>query len=917
MYPISTALKEAFESGAMQYARITIGQTVIENSRIRERSLSVNRYALAEETVLFGSCVAAEANVMLENGDHAYSADSFLDAEAFIEIGAKVNGIVSYVPIGYFTIDVATRERSLIKLSALDRMMNFEQLLPDNFTVNETVDDLLTRVCTACHVQRGTFTLPVNGSVTVQGTLDDAKTYRDILRYIAEITGTIAYISYDGKLMLGWYGDTATFSIALSNRKSGSVDEESTTITSVSIVMGDDMVTSGTGAKIVVRDNPLVAIASSTPQQLCDALYNHVNGYTYTTFDAVVLAAPQLFPLDAATFTDNEGNDHFVCCTDWLYTLNCDTKIAGKGGKKAYGRGYSLAEAVFTAANIATGAVTAEKINVQDLAALRATIAGWRMSYDSLYKDIAIGTYTYRVQLHAPTTPTASTQAISVSRRLTANPNDPWEYVSEIMYNGRINTKDIVATDGTFTGTINTNNGFIGGWEITNEQIRRPNSIVDYDEFSIDSSGEIRITHPTGGSYHSYEEALQTTIRDGVVQAAHGGIVHGAVFAGFDFATMSGDGIEVHNQDYEIGVPGGLQSRLGYEELVVKNRDILRTHRSLVGGYATSIPANADLNNIAYLSVGRYICASDATAASLSNSPAEYAFFMEVLAPISDTIDNESTGTGVYRIQKITRFDGVEYTRKANSGSTAGTFTFEPWYRKHDARVSEENSAYWMKTQTSRPSSLDFTHIGTDSRGHMRLDLSTSAQTGGVNAVFGEGYVQTFMWDTNAKWDAQFYIPDDDGKSPAFRTYNASSNTWSEVKRCVCETEGTTTIDGIEWTWQKYTDGYVDMYADITVKGTWASWGNQYVLRNANSTTYQLPFTLSKKLVDTTSVVGWEGDTACYPVNYTSIVQTGVSENYTTCDIGRPSAGSNNTNYYCRKYIRGKLQTSRNLLHMA
>ena len=108
MYPISTALKEAFESGAPQYARITIGQTVIENSRIRERTLSVNRYALAEETVLFGSCVAAEANVMLENGDHAYSADSFLDAEAFIEIGAKVNGIVSYVPIGYFTIDGVT-----------------------------------------------------------------------------------------------------------------------------------------------------------------------------------------------------------------------------------------------------------------------------------------------------------------------------------------------------------------------------------------------------------------------------------------------------------------------------------------------------------------------------------------------------------------------------------------------------------------------------------------------------------------------------------------------------------------------------------------------------------------------------------------------------------------------------------------
>lgn len=907
MYPISTALKEAFESGAPQYARITIGQTVIENSRIRERSLSVNRYAVSEDTVLFGSCVAAEMKVTLDNRDGLYSSEDFRDNEAFLEVGCEVNGVVDYVPMGYFTFDDVEKLRSTISLSALDRMVKFEIEVPDSFYEgnNGHLTTIVSRICTACGVPKGTFTFPTTYVFVTEDwkalSGESIKTYRDLLRYIGEVTGTIAYIDCNGYLMFGWYSTTTNFTVDSSNRRNGLIAEEATTLGSVSIVWQDDMVSAGSGAKIVIRDNPLTLCAyvplmtPVTAQTIATTLAGQVDGFSYRTFQAEILPAPNIMPLDKGVYTDAEGNDYTVFCTDFLFVLNGGTSVAGKGGKKSHGRGYTMNESVFTAVNIAANAVTADKINVQDLAALRATIAGWGINWDAIYKDITIDNYTYRVQLHAPLTPTASTPAFSVSRKPTATPSASWEYVTEIMYDGKVISKDLTAN-----GRVR----ITPDYSVQSEPAMVLANPYDGSTTSVDSR---RIDmQDVDGASHLEPYSVEFETRDGSTVEV---VCNGSSF-------QQGSGIEsgititVNRSPVQV-------SKLTEESLVVNNRDILRTHRSLVGGYATSIPANADLNNIAYLSVGRYICASDATAASLSNSPAEYAFFMEVLAPISDTIDNESTGTGVYRIQKITRFDGVEYTRKANSGSTAGTFTFEPWYRKHDARVSEENSAYWMKTQTSRPSSLDFTHIGTDSRGHMRLDLSTSAQTGGVNAVFGEGFVQTFMWDTNAKWDAQFYIPDDDGKSPAFRTYNASSNTWSEVKRCVCETEGTTTIDGIEWTWQKYTDGYVDMYADITVRGTWTSWGNQYVLRNANSTTYQLPFTLSKKLVDTTSVVGWEGDTACYPVNYTSIVQTGVSESYTTCDIGRPSAGSNNTNYYCRKYIRGKLQTSRNLLHMA
>ena len=310
MYPISNALKEAFESNAKQYARITVGNTVIDNSRIRLGSFSVNRYALAEDTVVFGSCVAAEFNVTLENGDGAFSTGTFLGQEAFVEVGCDISGTVTYVPLGYFKFDMVTAQASALKLSALDRMMAFEKTVnPTPYSVSGTVSALIDTVCTACGVTRGTFTLPVNGTVTLSGEVSDVKTYRDVLRWIGEVTGTIAYIGYDGKLYFGWYSGTDDFSVDPTNRAQGSISDDATTITSVSIVQGENMVTAGTGAKIVIRDNALIPLASATAQTIANNLYNHVNGFTYRTFEAGVHPMPHIAPLDCGVYSDLDGND--------------------------------------------------------------------------------------------------------------------------------------------------------------------------------------------------------------------------------------------------------------------------------------------------------------------------------------------------------------------------------------------------------------------------------------------------------------------------------------------------------------------------------------------------------------------------------------------------------------------------------
>ena len=103
-----------------------------------------------------------------------------------------------------------------------------------------------------------------------------------------------------------------------------------------------------------------------------------------------------------------------------------------------------------------------------------------------------------------------------------------------------------------------------------------------------------------------------------------------------------------------------------------------RTYSSLIPK-GTSIQENADLNTIDYLKVGNYYCSKNATIPTLSNCPAGKAFLMQVYSPLSPTIDNEQTGTWVYRTRKIMTYEGDEFIQSVYSNDTKGNFIYGIW----------------------------------------------------------------------------------------------------------------------------------------------------------------------------------------------------------------------------------------------
>lgn len=107
---------------------------------------------------------------------------------------------------------------------------------------------------------------------------------------------------------------------------------------------------------------------------------------------------------------------------------------------------------------------------------------------------------------------------------------------------------------------------------------------------------------------------------------------------------------------------------------------------SLLVPYGTQIAANTNMNTLDLLKVGNYYCASNANAETLTNCPTDTAFMMTVSSPLSTIIDNETTGTWVYRLRTIQTYTGPAYEQYCYANATAdstngtkGTWTYGPW----------------------------------------------------------------------------------------------------------------------------------------------------------------------------------------------------------------------------------------------
>lgn len=357
MYKVSQEVKNLFNKNYIQVADITVNGvnesfSVAENE-IVQGSLSIDRYSVSNSKIEMGSAVAAELTLKLKNDDGKYDNTVFEGAEVFVKIGIKKwdahrweNAVIHWIPCGYFTIDEPPRALSTITISALDRMILFDKTVDTSkLSFPMTVADLLNKICTICGVTLATdiTRLPNKDYQITEYPEGQDLTYRTLLQWCAALTGTCAFMNYDGNLELKWYEQT-DLTISPSERYNSDMQENDVAITGVyfkdaantEYIAGTDDYCLDLSSNGLLQDNVQVVL---------DTLYVSLKGFSYRPYTATIKSAPYIYPMDMIHYEDAKGEVHDTIITNVTFGMNLSTSIAGKGEttqKQKYSQGGGL-----------------------------------------------------------------------------------------------------------------------------------------------------------------------------------------------------------------------------------------------------------------------------------------------------------------------------------------------------------------------------------------------------------------------------------------------------------------------------------------------------------------------------------------------------------------------------------------------
>lgn len=121
-----------------------------------------------------------------------------------------------------------------------------------------------------------------------------------------------------------------------------------------------------------------------------------------------------------------------------------------------------------------------------------------------------------------------------------------------------------------------------------------------------------------------------------------------------------------------------------------QDQNLSRAYRSLIASYGWRIPDNSNLNTPSLMKVGRHISGGNSSVATLTNCPTSNAFSMEVFLAMGSTLDDETTGTWIYRTRRIVDYKGNEYIQYASVNGTPNNWTYGAWYKVCTTQVEKD-----------------------------------------------------------------------------------------------------------------------------------------------------------------------------------------------------------------------------------
>lgn len=354
----------------------------ISDSKLWANGFEVNDSTSSNDTFTIGALIAGKLKIKLNNIYEDYSKYDFDKASVTAYVSKSFSdGTTEKLKIGEYRVSETSYDGSLITLTCLDNINNFNREYDSNLSYPTTAYEVVRDACIKCDVPFTMARFDNSDYVINEIPSDNQKlTYGQVIAYILQLSGLWGKCGHDGELLIGWYdmsqfgsqnynggtfstkttpysdGDTLNGGNFTDYSSGDSVDGGTFTETrnyhniytqKDLNVATDDVVITGVkvtvtskedktkdvnalagkeGYVVSISDNPF--ISAEKAQTVANYIFKKIGGMRFRPLDATLLSNPLIESGDVALVTDRKQNTYSCFISNRAFTVGSGTKIS-------------------------------------------------------------------------------------------------------------------------------------------------------------------------------------------------------------------------------------------------------------------------------------------------------------------------------------------------------------------------------------------------------------------------------------------------------------------------------------------------------------------------------------------------------------------------------------------------------------
>lgn len=354
----------------------------ISDSELWANGFEVNDSTSSNGTFTIGALIAGKLKIKLNNIYEDYSKYDFDKASVTAYVSKSFSdGTSEKLKIGEYRASETSYDGSLITLTCLDNINNFNREYDSNLSYPTTAYEVVRDACIKCDVPFTMARFDNSDYVINEIPSDNQKlTYGQVIAYILQLSGLWGKCGHDGELLIGWYdmsqfgsqnynggtfstkttpysdGDTLNGGNFTDYSSGDSVDGGTFTETrnyhniytqKDLNVATDDVVITGVkvtvtskedktkdvnalagkeGYVVSISDNPF--ISAEKAQTVANYIFKKIGGMRFRPLDATLLSNPLIESGDVALVTDRKQNAYSCFISNRAFTVGSGTKIS-------------------------------------------------------------------------------------------------------------------------------------------------------------------------------------------------------------------------------------------------------------------------------------------------------------------------------------------------------------------------------------------------------------------------------------------------------------------------------------------------------------------------------------------------------------------------------------------------------------